>query len=137
MRETYAARRARHNKAERMAVARLALAVSKRLEAEYAEYLEDCEQDRANGHRAHYCEHGTSNWTDFDNICGRCEDGYTNSTPQARRENALQEARNRMSAFADTLDAVYYLRGVNVTVDSAETSKRLNGLLDVNKRYSY
>ena len=24
-----------------------------------------------------YCPHGTSQWTDYDNICGRCEDGHS------------------------------------------------------------
>lgn len=24
-----------------------------------------------------YCEHGSSLWTDYDNICGGCEDGHT------------------------------------------------------------
>ncbi len=29
------------------------------------------------GYSYPYCPHGTSNWTDYDNICGRCEDGYS------------------------------------------------------------
>jgi hypothetical protein len=42
-----------------------------------ARYQEDCAQDRAQGHRPHYCLHGTNQWTDYDNICGPCEDGLT------------------------------------------------------------
>ena len=42
-----------------------------------ASYREDCDQDRAEGHRQHYCIHGTNQWTDYDNICGGCEDGLT------------------------------------------------------------
>lgn len=34
----------------------------------------DCAYDRANGHRPHYCIHGTNQWTDYDNICPGCED---------------------------------------------------------------
>lgn len=30
-----------------------------------------------NGHRTRYCIHGTDQWTDYDNICGGCEDGVT------------------------------------------------------------
>lgn len=48
---------------------------------DYAGYLarheEDCAQDRAEGHRPHYCIHGTNQWTDYDNICGGCEDSLT------------------------------------------------------------
>lgn len=40
-------------------------------------YEEDCAQDRANGHRPHYCIHGTNQWTDYDNICPGCEDSVT------------------------------------------------------------
>lgn len=29
------------------------------------------------GYAFPYCIHGTSNWTDYDNICGGCEDGYS------------------------------------------------------------
>lgn len=27
------------------------------------------------GYRPQYCIHGTNTWTDYDNICGGCEDG--------------------------------------------------------------
>jgi len=29
------------------------------------------------GYSFPYCEHGSSLWTDYDNICGGCEDGYS------------------------------------------------------------
>lgn len=29
------------------------------------------------GYSFPYCPHGSSNWTDYDNICGPCEDGYS------------------------------------------------------------
>ncbi|QIN94779.1 hypothetical protein PP460_gp023 [Streptomyces phage Muntaha] len=29
------------------------------------------------GYSFPYCEHGSSRWTDYDNICGPCEDGYS------------------------------------------------------------
>lgn len=43
----------------------------------FADYAADCAADRAEGHTAHYCIHGTNLWTDYDNICGGCEDGLT------------------------------------------------------------
>lgn len=42
-----------------------------------AQYEADCAHDREQGHRPHYCIHGTNQWTDYDNICGGCEDGLT------------------------------------------------------------
>ena len=42
-----------------------------------ARYEEDCEQDRANGYRPHYCIHGTNMWVDHDCACGPCEQGLT------------------------------------------------------------
>jgi hypothetical protein len=29
------------------------------------------------GYTFPYCPHGSSRWTDYDNICGPCEDGYS------------------------------------------------------------
>lgn len=37
---------------------------------------EEAQRDAAKeGFRPHYCIHGTNLWTDYDNICGGCEDG--------------------------------------------------------------
>lgn len=52
----------------------LALQILTGYRAQWAAYLEACEDDRANGHTPHYCFHGMSRWTDYDNICGSCED---------------------------------------------------------------
>lgn len=45
------------------------------------EFTEDGEPYQWNaggrGYRFPACIHGTSLWTDYDNICGPCEDGYT------------------------------------------------------------
>lgn len=30
-----------------------------------------------NGHRPSHCIHGTYQWTDYDNICGGCEEGVS------------------------------------------------------------
>ena len=39
------------------------------------EYEAECAEDYRQGHRPHYCRHGTNQWTDYDNICGSCENG--------------------------------------------------------------
>lgn len=45
----------------------------------YRSWLEDCREWHEQGYRPHYCEHGLDLWTDYDPICGPCEDGYTSS----------------------------------------------------------
>lgn len=63
--------------------------------AAFEEYEEDCRYDATNHHRSHYCVHGVNQWTDYDNICGQCEDGLTtihDYMPLLRHE-ALTAAR--------------------------------------------
>lgn len=68
-----------------------------------AQYREDCEQDRAEGHRPHYCIHGTNQWTDYDNICGGCEDGLT---VWDMAENAAWSRHTRYLHVLDQLSKV-------------------------------
>lgn len=70
------------------------------------EWAEGARLSYAEGFRPHYCIHGTNQWTDYDNICGACENYGYNGLPnpyevavatvrqaereaQARRELAL------------------------------------------------
>lgn len=67
---------------------------------------EEAQRDAAKeGFRPHYCIHGTNLWTDYDNICGGCEDGeFTQySTPAevhayARAVAEGEEAREARQA---------------------------------------
>ena len=38
-------------------------------------YLQEVVEAHEDGFRARYCYHGTNLWTDYDPICGYCEDG--------------------------------------------------------------
>ena len=81
-------------------MARVALSELRRLKAQEAEYRAEREEWYRNGdgrspryvtdpetgrtrnyggkgYSFPYCEHGKSLWTDYDNICGGCEDGYS------------------------------------------------------------
>jgi hypothetical protein len=53
---------------------KIAVALLRRSRAQYASYLEDCEDDRRNGYRPHYCRHGVSMWVDYDCACWQCEE---------------------------------------------------------------
>jgi len=78
----------RQAKADRDFRMMIALAALKRLRSRYAVYLEYCADMRREGYAPHYCFHGTNLWTDYDNICGPCEDGYS------LHQLALFEARD-------------------------------------------
>lgn len=53
------------------------------------------------GYAYPYCEHGTSNWTDYDNICGGCEGD--NGTLY---ERALWEAQEKVAEYNRRADWV-------------------------------
>jgi hypothetical protein len=66
------------------AVLRIALGHLRTLKARDAAYEEDVREwysrgeGRTHGYTYPACIHGTSRWTDYDNICGPCEDGLSN-----------------------------------------------------------
>lgn len=66
-----------------------------------AEYEFECELDRRDGHRPHYCIHGTNQWTDYDNICWQCEEGiFTRYTSGVElRRQALDWADTHVTAI--------------------------------------
>lgn len=56
----------------------LTLHIARILYREHKEsYAEETAYHAANGHRNSHCVHGTYQWTDYDNICGGCEEGQT------------------------------------------------------------
>ena len=57
------------------------------------DYLEECDEYRARGHRHNYCFHGVNQWVDYDCACGLCEDGEINeySSEEEIREYAKRE----------------------------------------------
>lgn len=78
---------------------------------DYAEYEQDARESTRGGYRnrlghyrVHYCEHGTSRWTDYDNICGPCEAGITMGDPYQRHVRALADSAARIIEFARLTD---------------------------------
>lgn len=72
----------------------IAKALLPRIKARRKEYAEECEEYAKQGFRPQYCIHGVNLWTDYDPICGWCEDG--DGTPY---EQALRDARNIASVY--------------------------------------
>jgi len=117
----------------------LAHRIERSLARSYAEYLEACESWRRDGYRPHYCEHGTNMWTDYDNICGPCEDGLTMRDGVFRREYAIAEAKHKEEKVKELLSAGFLvqkeLAKVQVDFDLAPIWKRMQEILDSADRY--
>lgn len=109
----------------------LAAKIARRAEQGYLDYIEACESYRRDGYRPHYCEHGTNLWTEYDNICGPCEDGLSMSDGVTRRAYALDSAKRRDADLRALLAACEVLRGQGVEVDMGPVWKRVESLLTV------
>lgn len=72
----------------------IALSEIKRFRKMFEEHDEARIEYAKQGYRNHYCVHGTNLWTDYDNICGPCEDGYGYWDYQNFAELAIQNARS-------------------------------------------
>lgn len=81
---------------------RIYLADIRRVIAGFESWEADCAQDREDGYRPHYCPHGTNLWTDYDNICGPCEDGF--SSPRDYVDMLAADAPDKAKAFWDEMD---------------------------------
>lgn len=110
---------------------KLAAKIDAQLVRGYEDYLEQCAYDRSQGHRPHYCEHGTSNWTEYDNICGWCEESISMGNPLDRMQEALSQAKARWAKVTKVMDAWMTMRdlGLDDAVDAEKISKRIGELL--------
>lgn len=106
-----------------------------RYRADYAEYLAACESDRRDGYRPRECEHGTDQWTDYDKICGGCEEGITMRDGLQRRTRALAEAKRRVAEVDEVF--AWVLRGhvlrLNDPAVTTRAAARMARLLDADK----
>jgi hypothetical protein len=50
------------------------------------------------GYSFPYCPHGSSNWTDYDNICGGCEDG------SSLYQRAIWSAQEKVAEYNKRID---------------------------------
>jgi hypothetical protein len=104
----------------------IAARIDARLRRQYVEYLEECDADNARGHRPHYCEHGMNMWTDYDPICGSCEEGWTMSDPLQRMRYALVLAHQNVDKMSRLLAAYATFRedGMLDAIDVARVHER-------------
>lgn len=78
------------------------------------------------GYSYPYCFHGTSRWTDYDNICGGCEDGFGHfdylrelEVAKEMAKDAFKEFQDRIALYTD-LDYKIRYRGLPITYDTTE-----------------
>ena len=81
-------------------VALRALRILRDLQKQEREWQAEAEEYAKQGHRPHYCIHGTNQWTDYDNICGGCEEGLT------LREQAIRMAHDELHTEMEAVNAL-------------------------------
>lgn len=69
----------------------------------FAEYEEECNEYAKQGYRPRTCIHGTNQWTDYDNICGGCEDGEGYWNRETFGQIAIREAQGAMDEMQDRI----------------------------------
>lgn len=91
------------------------LAKVRKTYADHDEYKRECYKD---GHRPQYCVHGTNQWTDYDNICGGCEDGRGYFDYEAEALDAIARAKARYAKMEARLDAVMKLAMMDAPISA-------------------
>lgn len=86
--------------------AKLAVILLNSYRNRFAEYEEECNEYAKQGYRPHYCIHGTNQWTDYDNICGGCENGENYWSLETFGPIAIAEAKAAMEKVYDRI-AIY------------------------------
>jgi hypothetical protein len=66
------------------------------------------------------CIHGTSTWTDYDNICGDCENGYTYFDYARDARESLDEANVRWTTYWALFDTTAMLRRHHAPMDAIQ-----------------
>lgn len=101
-------------------VVALALVIFKDYAKQWAEYEANCEAYAKDGYRPAHCFHGVNLWTDYDPMCGACEDGYGYFDPNAYRRLALDEAQRAYSKQEERIDMLVKLMQAGAPIQIAE-----------------
>lgn len=86
------------------ATLKLAAKIMKRIRRSWEMYENECEDWAKQGYRPHYCFHGTDQWTDYDNICGWCEEYGNHWEYSLALRQALDEATAAREAKQKRVD---------------------------------
>lgn len=83
--------------ANKSTAVKLAAIVLRNARAQWAEYQAECDEAYSDGYRPHYCRHGVNLWTDYDPMCGACEDGRGYWDYPAECAEALDTAKRAIA----------------------------------------
>jgi hypothetical protein len=104
-------------------VLELALIIFKRYAMAWAMYDAECAEYAKDGFRPSHCFHGTNMWTDYDPMCGPCEDGYSWFNRNAYRALALAEAHRAHDKQAKRIQMLIELRSEGAPISITELGK--------------
>lgn len=96
----------------------VAVLVLNSIRKDFADYEEACNEWHKQGYRPHYCIHGTNQWTDYDNICGACEEGdnYWNYETCGRRALDIAKAAYKEMNERTDMAVKMYMKGAPVDI---------------------
>lgn len=102
------------HRADRLKIMRLAhelIELERRRFDEYEESVNKWYRHRHlnQGHTFPVCIHGSSRWTDYDNICGGCEDGDSYFDYLRVAKAALREAQARWDNYWEAQDKYIWM----------------------------
>lgn len=86
--------------------------------AQFAAHEVEKREAWARGEMLHYCVHGTNLWTDYDPMCGPCEDGYGYWDYLTFAGLALAEAKADYVRFEERLSLYVKLSNMGAPADA-------------------
>ena len=101
-------------------VLKLALIILNRYRKDWAEYEEACEAAWKEGYRPHYCFHGVNLWTDYDPMCGVCEEYGGMWDYKTYAGFALDEAIRAHKQQEERVDQLVKLMTMGAPIQMAE-----------------
>lgn len=114
-----------------------ALPALAQLKAQAEEWEELAADDKRHGYRPRRCWHGTSQWSDYDVICGPCEDFGYYPTPDVLYRLALDKAHHKVNIRDEAMAALVTLNSMKfVSLDEAITiGKRIGAMTPVQREW--
>lgn len=97
-------------------VAKLAVTKLAEVRNMYAEHDEHKRECYNAGHRPHYCAHGVNQWTDYDAMCGECEDGRSYFDYEREALDAIAYAKAQQAKMEVRLNAVVALSAMGAPI---------------------
>lgn len=111
---------------EVLQLAKKALDKSRKAYADYEQEVKEWYRDNP-GYQYPYCPHGTSLITDYDPMCGDCENGYQNFHYESEARDAIDAAKYAVAERDKRVDAIVHLfTKLGATWDDLQSPDHIN-----------